>query len=304
MSVLKRTTVLAAVSAVQILFAAARAEEPALRTTAFVSDDADGTTVAKVTAGMLFGYRSASSYRGVVAEAVRIRPLGGDRWEDRRIYLAFAEDGHFDLKGQIGTDGRTVVGSFSAVREDAGRQEYFVERDRLETPRGVRGRGLYHTFAGAAFDVPLDSAGTRQLTLLGGVQGFTGRNLRTHLRARYIAVVAPESGVSLQLRTRAFRNSHPFEADYYSPPWFVEVMPTVQVRRFRKGWMWTAAAGWGSQKGADEWRQARLVEASVSSPLTAAGGQLRLSALYSNTPVGAGASYGYRQLSVEWVRPL
>ncbi|MFZ5656813.1 MAG: hypothetical protein ACOY37_07125 [Pseudomonadota bacterium] len=302
--VLKSTAMLAALSSAQMLSAAAHAEEPALRTSAFVSDDADGTTVAKVSAGMLFGYRSPSSYRGVVAEAVRIRPLGGDSWDDRRIYLAFADDGYFDVKGLVGTDGRTVVGSVSAVREEGVRQEYFIERDRLETPRGVRGEGLYHTFAGAAFDVPLDSAGTRQLTLLGGVQDFTGRNLRAHLRARYIAVVAPDSGISLQLRARAFRNTHPFEADYYSPAWFVEAMPAVQIRRFRKGWMWAAAAGWGRQKGGDEWQQARLVEFSVNSPLTAAGGQLRLNALYSNTPVGARGSYGYRQLSVEWVRPL
>lgn len=302
--ILKSIAALAAQSAAPVLFGVAHAEERALRTTAFVSDDADGTVVVKVSAGMLFRYRSPSSYRGVVAEAVRIRPLGGDSWDDRRIYVAFADDGHFDVKGLVGTDGRTVVGSASAVREEGVRQEYFIERDRLETPGGVRGEGLYHTFAGAAYDIPLDGAGTRQLTLLGGVQDFTGRNLRAHLRARYIAVVAPDSGISLQLRTRAFRNTHPFEADYYSPAWFVEVMPAVQVRRFRKGWMWAAAAGWGRQKGGDEWQQARLVEFSVASPLTAAGGRLQLNALYTNTPVGAGGSYGYRQLSVEWVRPL
>src|SRR3546814_5767093 len=69
--------------------------------------------------------------------------------------------------------------SSDLVRDRAWRQEYFVERDVLETRSGRDGR--YATFAGAAFDIPLDARG-QQITLLAGVQEFSGDNVRTHLR--------------------------------------------------------------------------------------------------------------------------
>lgn len=283
----------------------ANAADVALRTAVFASDDANDTTVLRTSAGALFGYAGPRHYQGLVLEDLRIRPLGGDRWDERRAYFAFARGEAIAWNGLVGTDGHTVLGSLSAVKEGAVRQEYFVERERLETPRGVQGDGLYHTFAGAAFDVPIGEGGLHQVTVLGGLQDFTGANLRSHLRARYVAVVVPEQGVSLQLRSRAFRNSEPFEADYYSPEWFVEIMPTLQVRRFRGGWMYSAAAGWGRQRDSEsDWRQARLVEISVNSPQRGASGYLRLTALYSNTPVSSGSSYGYRQVSAAWVKPL
>lgn len=284
---------------------AAETADVALRTAVFASDDADDTSVLKSSIGALFGYQGPGRYHGLVVEDVRIRPVGGDTWTDQRIYLAFAREAGLQWNGLVGTDGDTVVGSVAGVREGRVRQEYFVERDRLETPRGVQGDGLYHTFAGASFDIPLDAGERHQLTLLGGVQTFDGANVRSHVRARYIAVVKPEAGLSLQLRTRAFRNSEPFEADYYSPEWFVEALPTVQVRRFRRRWMFAAAAGWGAQRDSgSDWRQARLLDVSVSSPPRGSSGHFRLSAQYSNTPVGDGASYGYRQVSVEWIRPF
>jgi len=301
----KGAVALAALLAGLLLAPGVRAQETALRTALFASDDADDTSVVKASAGVLLKYAGPDSYHGLVAENLRIRPLGGERFNDERLYYAFARQGDTSLKGMVGTDGHTLLGTVSAVREGSVRQEYFVERDRLETRLGVQGEGLFHTFAGAAFDVQLDQGGRQQLTFLGGVQDFSGDNLRVHLRARYIAVVAPESGVSLQLRTRAFRNTHPFEADYYSPEWFVEAMPTVQVRRFHRRWMFSAAAGWGAQRGSvGDWWEARLMEVSVNSPVVAGKGFVRLGGLYSNTPVGSGASYGYRQLTIEWVRPL
>lgn len=284
---------------------AGRASEVAARASFFASDDADDTRVVKVSAGLLIGYAGPDRYQGLVAERVAIRPRGGEEWQDVRVFAAFARNGALDWTARVGTDGETLLGEVSAVRNGRIRQEYFVERDRLETPQGVTGDGLYHTFAGTAFDFSLDARDRHQLTLLGGLQDFSDENLRTHLRARYVAVVAPESGLSLQLRSRAFHNSVPREADYYSPEWFVEVMPVAQLRRFRGGWMYAAAAGLGQQRARGaRWREARLVEATVASPRRAGGGHFRLNLSYSNTPVGNGISYGYRQLTAEWIRPL
>lgn len=276
---------------------------PALRTGVFASDDADDTTVLRTSVAGLLEWVDVDHYRGLVVEDVRIRPAGGARYDEQRVYLTAAGGDSLKWKAHIGTDGETVLGSGSLVREGRVRQEYFVERDLLETRQGIT--GLHHTFVGSAWDIPVGSSDEQQVTALLGLQDFDGENLRTHARVRYVAVIRPDWGLSLQLRTRAFRNSEPFEADYYSPEWFVEAMPTVQVRRFHRRWMYSAALGAGGQRDSGSgWRNARLVEASVTSPRIAGHGHLRAGLLYSNTPIGAGASYGYRQLTVDWVVPF
>lgn len=275
----------------------------ALRTGVFASDDADDTTVLKTSAGAVFDWIDIDHYRGFVVEDVRIRPAGGARYDEQRVFVTAAGGDALKWKIHVGTDGDTALGNASFVHEGRVRQEYFIERDLLETRQGVE--GLHHTFVGGAWDVALGRSDRHQLTALLGAQEFDGENLRTHLRARYIAVVRPEWGLSLQLRTRVFRNSEPFEADYYSPEWFAEAMPTVQLRRFHRRWMFSAALGLGRQRDSESaWRDARLAEASVTSPRIAGRGHLRAGLLYSNTPVGDGASYGYRQLSLEWVAPF
>ncbi len=275
----------------------------ALRLGVFASDDADDTFVLKTTAGGLLGYHSPDRYHGIVVEDVQIRPAGGAQWRDQRAYYAFATGETWKSKGLLGTDGDTLVGSVSTVREGRIRQEYFVERDLLETEQGIA--GLYYTFAGAAYDIPLGRSDRHQVTALVGAQDFTGSNFRSHVRARYVAVVRPDLGLSVQLRARAFHNSTPFEFDYYSPEWFAEALPVVQIRRFRQRWMYAAAVGWGRQRDSESaWRDARLIEASITSPRAVGRGYLRASAVYSNTPIGAGASYGYRQLAVEWIVPF
>lgn len=298
----RRLTVLALVTAWAVPTVASAAE-PALRLGVFASDDADDTSVVRTSVGALFSYSSPDRYQGLVLEDVRIRPTGGERWDDQRTYYAFAAGDTWKWTGQVGTDGDTLLGSVSTVRQGAVRQEYFAERDILETARGVD--GLYYTFVGAAYDIPLAADERYQITAMAGAQAFSGDNLRSHLRGRYIAVLKQEWGLSAQLRTRAFHNSAPFEYDYYSPRWFVEAMPTVQVRRFHGGWMYAAALGWGRQRDSESgWRDARLVEASVTSPRVEGRSYLRVNASYSNTPIGVGTSYGYRQLMLEWIRPL
>lgn len=270
----------------------------------FASDDADDTSMLETGLTLDYRFEDVERYRGIKLERLDIRPLGGERWRDHRAYYRFADyNDHWLWNGQVGTDGDTVVGNANFVRGGRVRQEYFVERDVLETPRGVE--GLHHTFLGASFDLPLGEGERQQLTTLVGVQDFTGSNVRAHLRASYLATVVPEWGLSAQLRTRAFHNSVPGEYDYYSPRWFAEAVPVLQVRRFHKRWMYSAALGWGWQRssGADV-REARLVEAAITSPRTGRDWYFRATASYSNTPTGAGQSYGYRQLMLELVRPF
>ena len=268
---------------------------------AFYSDDADDTSVHKLAVTAYSRHDDHERFRGVTVERARIRPLGERGWTDHRAYLRVAGTrGELKWNAKVGTDGHALLGSGSLVRDRPWRQEFFVERDVLETPSGRDGR--YVTFAGAAFDIPLDARG-QQVTLLAGLQEFPGENLRSHLRAVYSLPLVSEWGLGMQVRARAFHNSHPRELDYYSPHRFEEVLPMLRMRRFHRQWMFAAAAGVGQQRESDaDWRAARLAELTVESPRLSGDWHLRAHFLYSNTPVGEGANYGYRQLDLQLVR--
>lgn len=266
----------------------------------FASSDADDTRVVKAGLNADWHYRGPDDYLGLRLETARFRPLGGATTQDQRFYLRFADrTGDWSWKGQVGTDGETVLGAASVHNQARFRQEYFIEREILETPRGLN-EGLYYTFVGAALDLPVDDRNS--LTAVVGLQDFTGDNVRTHLRLNYVHVLQPDWGLSAQVRTRYFHSSHPGEFDYYSPENYLEVLPVLQVRRYANGWRWVVAAGLGAQKqtGAD-WRSARYLNAQITSPpirdwaVTAA-------LTYSNTPVASGYTYDYTQLNFGIVR--
>ncbi len=213
-----------------------------------------------------------------------------------RAYIHLANDRHpwkWDLLA--GSDGHRALGSASIHNDARIRQEYFLEREIVETPIGISHR-LYSTFAGGAVDLPIDGRDT--LTLLGGVQEFTGDNVRTHARATFVHVVKPELGFSLQLRARYFRNSDPREYDYYSPRWYAEVLPVVQVRRWVGGWQLLAAGGYGVQRDADrKWHSARYANLRVTSPKFRKDWAGNAALIYSNTPTGNSFAYSYFQVN-------
>ena len=266
----------------------------------FASTDADDTDVVKAGINLDWRYRGPDDYLGLRVETARFKPLGGDSTEDQRLYLRFADKtGDWSWKGQVGTDGETVLGSASVHNEARFRQEYFIEREILETPRGLD-EGLYYTFVGGAFDLPVDDR--NNFTLVAGVQDFTGDNLRVHARARYGYVVTPDWGLSAQLRVRAWHDSHPREYDYYAPGWYAEVLPTLQLRRFHGGWQYLAVAGYGRRRDRDsDWRPARYLELGVTSPRRG-DWFLKAGVIHSNTPVTNGYTYRYTQLSLQAMR--
>ena len=279
---------------------AARAQQ-AVGIQVLASDDADDTSILKT--GVYFDVRHADieHYHGIKLERARFGPSGQQHRSDDRIYYRFAGTGaDWKWNGALGTNGDTWLGSASIHNEARFRQEYFVERDVVETPMGLD-RDLYSTFVGAAYDAPLDDRNV--LTGLVGVQDFSGDNTRLHLRGRYIRVLKENWGLSAQLRTRYFRSSDPHEYDYYSPRWYAEAIPMLQLRRFRGGWMYQAAAGWGRARDNESgWRDARLVEASVTSPKHARDWFFKASLTHSNTPINSGYSYDYNQLMLELAR--
>lgn len=274
---------------------------PAVTVDAFASSDADKTEVARFGANLDWRSDGPDRHQGVRIETARFSPLGQDTTEDLRVYYRQADvSGAWTWKAQVGTDGDTVLGALNAHNNARWRQEYFLEREIIETPQGLT-RGVYYTFAGGALDLPIDARNT--VTAVGAVQAFTGRNERVHLRASYVHVLQPEWGLTAQLRSRWFRSSHPGEYDYFSPRNFVQVTPTLQLRRRARGWRYVVAAGLGAQKQTGgKWRSARTVSGQLTSPPTRQGWAVDAAFAYSNTPVGAGYTYDYRQFSLGLTR--
>jgi hypothetical protein len=263
----------------------------------FASSDADHSNAVKLGATYDFAYTDLEHHQGVRLEEFLFATRGSRTTTQERGYFTFADAGaRWKWNGNVGTDGHNVLGSGSIYVDEDFRQEYFVSRDLIETPLGVA-RGVYSTYVGAAYDLPLDDKNT--VTALVGVQDFGGENKRVHLRGRYIYTIAPEWGLSVQLRTRYFWNSVPRELDYFSPRSYFEAIPTIQLRRFYNRWQYIAALGWGArQDSGTQWHSSALASASVTSPKFGQDWHMKAEFTYSNMPVSAGYTYDYAQVVV------
>ncbi|MCB2061707.1 MAG: hypothetical protein R3E09_12980 [Novosphingobium sp.] len=266
----------------------------------FASSDADKTDIVRLSARALLDYREADQYRGIVLERAWFTPFGQETRKQERAYLDLADaSGSWRWKARIGSDGHTVLGSASLRRDDWSR-EFFVEREIIETPMGLD-RGIYYTFAGASFDLPANERNV--FTAMAGVQEFSGRNVRLHLRGSYIHVVKPEWGVSAQLRARYYHSTEPGEFDYYSPRDYLQLLPMLQLRRFDGGWEYRAQAAYGGQRATGAgWFDSRYANLRVTSPRWDRGWELQAEATYSNTSATSGPDYDYvmGRLGIAW----
>ena len=258
----------------------------------FASTDADKTEVIKIMARGLLDYEGPEKYRGVAFERAWFRPLGQDTREADRAYLDLADRlGDQRWKLRIGTDGHTVLGSAS-IRKDDWSHEFFVEREIVETPVGLK-RRIYYTFAGASFDIPVDRRNV--LTAMAGIQDFSGDNVRFHLRANYTHVLQSEWGLSVQVHGRYFHSTEPGEFDYYSPRNHVQLLPLIQVRRFDdNGWQYRLRAAYGMERDTNSgWHDSRYANLLISSPASANGWEMRVEAIYSSSSPTSGPDYYY-----------
>lgn len=259
----------------------------------FTSTDSDNTDVIKLMGRVAWKYDRSDRYRGVAVERAWFRPQGQYTRADLRIYADFADvlgDKWF-WKARMGTDGHTWLGSANLRAKDWSK-EIFLEREIVETPRGVDD-GVYYTIVGASFDIPVSK---RDLfTAMAGVQEFTGNNERLLARGSYVRVLDPDLGLSAQLRARYFHSTAPGEFDYYSPRNFVQFLPVVQMRRFTKsGWMILGAVGYGAQRGTgSRWQSARLADLRVESPHTKREFSLFGQLQYSNNSLSGAGNYHY-----------
>ncbi|HEX6785396.1 MAG TPA: hypothetical protein VF098_12195 [Sphingomicrobium sp.] len=272
----------------------APALEPGAGIETWSSTDSDKTSVIKVLGRALWDFEGPAKVQGIDLERAWFIPEGQHARRQTRVYLDLADsiDGKWKWNARIGTNGDTVLGSAS-VRSNDWSKEFFVEREIIETPRGVD-EGIYYTFAGASANLIATARDT--VNVMAGFQKFTGRNERLHLRGTFVHVVKPDAGLSLQLRARYFHSTVPGEFDYYSPRDFVQLIPVVQMRRFSKtGWMYLVAGGYGAQKATGSgWQGARLASLRVESPASSKRLQAFIEVQYSNSSlVGAAGNYHY-----------
>lgn len=262
----------------------------------FASTDADNSDVVRAGLNLDLRYRDQADYLGLRVEKAWYRPLGQPAIDKERVFLRYADGaGDWNWNAQVGTDGDTMIGSASIHDDAEFRKEFFVERDVVETPRGLKD-GIYYTFGGAALDLPVDKRNS--FTVLAGVQEFTGRNVRLHARANYVHLLKPDWGLSAQLRTRFFRSTEPREYDYYSPRWYLQVLPVLQLRRYSGGWRYMVAGGVGAQRDAvSDWRASYYVAGEITSPQVGSNWFFKAGAQYSNIPQNSGA-YDYGQLTI------
>jgi hypothetical protein len=266
----------------------------------FASTDADNTDVFRAGLNLDLHYRDQRDYLGLRVEKAWYRPLGLATVEKERVFLRYADGSEkWGWSAQVGTDGDTVIGAASIHDNAKFRKEFFIERDIVETPRGVND-GIYYTFLGAAIDLPVDDRNS--FTVVAGAQEFTGKNVRLHARANYVHALKPEWGLTAQLRTRYFHSSEPREYDYYSPRWYTQILPVLQMRRYSGGWRYMVAGGVGAQRDAvSDWRASYYAAAELTSPEVGRDWFLKATLLYNNIPQNSGA-YDYGQATIALTR--
>jgi hypothetical protein len=266
---------------------------PAAGVELFASIDSDDTDVVKLLGRGLIHADGPDRYLGVAVERVWFSPQGQHTRKDNRFYIDLADKAgdKWLWKARLGTDGHTWLGSVNARAKDWSK-EFFLEREIVETPRGVD-EGVYYTFLGASVDLPASDRDV--FTATAGVQEFTGKNERLHVRGSYVRVLDSKLGLSAQLRARYFHSTAPGEFDYYSPKDFVQVLPVLQMRRFTStGWMLLGAVGYGTQHSTgDSWQAARLADFRVESPRGARNSRLFAQVQYSNNSLTGAGNYDY-----------
>jgi hypothetical protein len=251
--------------------------------------------VVKVLGRALWNFADRDDYAGIALEHAWFSPSGGQTKEADRIYIDLANrlGADWRWKARVGTDGDTVLGNAELRREDWS-QSFFIEREIVETKQGLA-RKIYYTFVGASTDVPIDARNT--LALTAGVQDFTGKNERFHLRGRYVHVLNENAGLSGQMDVRYYHSTAPHEFDYFSPANFVRAVPILQLRRFDKhGWMYLAAGGVGLQHSTHGgWTTARFAQLRLQSPSRSSRIDAFAELTYANDSISGGPAYDYFQ---------
>jgi hypothetical protein len=204
--------------------------------------DADRFAATRFAAGYLPTYRSPQDFWGI---SVGNDHYVQDNWSrDGQRLLGRARQLDAQTGAGISADvGAARAASRTTLVADATwstrlAQSTGVEvigaRDWVDTQRGIDD-GITYDFIGASLEQGL---GDRFTAIgLAGHQRFSDGNSRNHLRARLIYALAPEHGVSVQLRHRRFTaDDITVPRRYFNPGHYEETQLVLALRRRIAWW--------------------------------------------------------------------
>ena len=146
--------------------------------------------------------------------------------------------------------------------------EFTFNRDRVE----VR-QSLTNHVSADNFFVNIEQTFTDSLRGLAtaGETHYTDGNHRPSVKLQATYDVLPAYGLSLQWRSRHFRNTNSaVTSGYYNPYKFVENIVAAEINQTVNGWQLSGNFGWGRQAGGNDPKtQAQAFEVSATAPVTA-----------------------------------
>ena len=203
---------------------------------------------------------------------------------------------------QAGHDLLTLDANYRLPLAKNASLELFVNRDWVETT-GALDHAINFTYAGASVEYVPNPHVT--LVALGGYQGFSDGNHRTHGRFRVVYQPNLDLGLTLQAQYRIYTSgTSDIAGAYFNPDRYAEGLFLIGWRQKINGWMANARAGIGRQKVAnDDLTPSKLVELGLQSPVRQ-NYSLRLRAGYNQSSSFMGPNYQYRYVQGEVIIPF
>ena len=252
----------------------------------------DGLKVDKYKTGYYANYKDADNYVG--AEYSRHHFQSGD-WGGKGEQIAWVAKSSevsgatkslmvgYNVLDAMNTQW-TADASYAHPLTERTTAELTFNRDRVEVQSSLVKKVMAENYNASVEFKPTDVA-RMQFTL--GEARFSDSNRRPLAKFKGTVDVLPEQGISLQLRSRYFKNTNTsVDSGYFNPYRFVENLLAVDVNRSVHDWVLSANVGYGRQAGGDDPKTlAKAFEFSATTPLA--------SRVYIKTKAGYFRSLGY-----------
>lgn len=157
-------------------------------------------------------------------------------------------------------------GTYAQKINDKTTGEFTFNRDRVEVQPSL----VTHVFANTfGLSLAHEVAAGVHVQWTGGETRYTDGNHRPLFKVKATYALLPEQGVTVQLRSRYFKNTDTtVSSGYFNPRRFVENMGVVEVNQTVSTWALSGSFGVGRQAGGDDPKTlAKAFEFSAATPV-------------------------------------